>query len=440
MTRLELITNYNIRLTQELRHILMQSWAAKHVDSTTETSVLYTKKMRITPPEWRQLLSQFFKHEPSAEQHRLLSRAFEYFCCIQQTRNSTEKYYMWDELDPDFKERFGLPSRDEGMDACTESDAPQLVQVKYYGDTSVINQSKLGGLFMFQHKVNSVLFQEKFSRTQAELSKTVLCRTDSCRVTRNVKDCIDLDCAYSETDFQNYCLERVQETPQQCTDSTPTVSTNTLRDYQKEAVNTILQTPKNNVVLNLPTGSGKSIIMFSAMERILADKPEAQFLILVPTRVLMEQFKECACSTFRHLFPTKKSVECIKGAPYSGLERLTVCCYESYCKVEAKLSPDKFEKIFIDEAHHIKVPALYQNSLLYEHPDTDSETDFDSDQEEEEALSNPRKRKKQSTKSRHLRQYSVCISKLAEHRNTVWASATIDEIPTFRYYSNHCEQ
>ena len=125
-------------------------------------------------------------------------------------------------------------------------------------------------------------------------------------------------------------------------------------------------------------------------------------------------------------------MECIEGAPYSGLERLTVCCYESYFKVRPNYLQTSL-KIFIDEAHHIKVPALYQNSLLYEHPDTDSDSD---QEEEEEALSNPRKRaKKQSTKKVDTsRQYSVCISKLAEHRNTVWASATIDEIPTFRYY------
>ena len=267
MTRLELITDYNIRLTQELRHILMQSWAAKHVDSTTETSVLYTKKMRITPPEWRQLLSQFFKHEPSAEQHRLLSRAFSTFAVFNKhgtVRKNTTCGTSWT---PTLKNVLDFQVGMREWTPVRKVTLPNWSKVKYYGDPSVINQSKLGGLFMFQHKVNSVLFQEKFSRTQAELSKTVLCRTDSCRVTRNVKDCIDLDCAYSETDFQNYCLERVQETPQQCTDSTPPCPRIPCATT-KEAVNTILQTPKNNVVLNLPTGSGKSIIMFSAMERI----------------------------------------------------------------------------------------------------------------------------------------------------------------------------
>jgi superfamily II DNA or RNA helicase len=57
-----------------------------------------------------------------------------------------------------------------------------------------------------------------------------------------------------------------------------------LRDYQIEAID-IIKNNKKNVIINLPTGTGKNSVIIYSMNN------ESKYLILVPRIILMDQLK-----------------------------------------------------------------------------------------------------------------------------------------------------
>ena len=68
-----------------------------------------------------------------------------------------------------------------------------------------------------------------------------------------------------------------------------------LRDYQKEAIDMIWNTTDHinrNVIINLPTGTGKNIIITNSFIN------GKRYLILVPRIILMEQFASCLLSQY----------------------------------------------------------------------------------------------------------------------------------------------
>ncbi len=63
-----------------------------------------------------------------------------------------------------------------------------------------------------------------------------------------------------------------------------------LREYQKRALDFILEKKKGIVVL--PTGTGKTFVGLALIRKVLLNKPSVRALIIVPTRILVEQTKE----------------------------------------------------------------------------------------------------------------------------------------------------
>ena len=59
----------------------------------------------------------------------------------------------------------------------------------------------------------------------------------------------------------------------------------TIRDYQKECIDLIISS-KENVIISLPTGTGKNFIIVHSLE------PNKKYLILVPRIILMEQIQD----------------------------------------------------------------------------------------------------------------------------------------------------
>ena len=70
---------------------------------------------------------------------------------------------------------------------------------------------------------------------------------------------------------------------------------------------------------------------------------------------------------------------------FDDKKNITICVFNSVKLIEDKC--DKFEKIYIDEAHHIRKPEIYQNDK-----DSDSESDKDKDSDSDKDSNSDRDR------------------------------------------------
>lgn len=131
-------------------------------------------------------------------------------------------------------------------------------------------------------------------------------------------------------------------------------STLTLRDYQREALEAWKRAGKRGIIV-LPTGAGKTIIALKAIEDL-----SVSTLILVPTLVLVEQWREMLREAF-HI-----EVGLVAG----GRERLrpiTVSTYDS-ASTRADRMGGKFELLVFDEVHHLPSPTYARIALEYLSP------------------------------------------------------------------------
>ncbi|ELV8610709.1 DEAD/DEAH box helicase family protein, partial [Vibrio vulnificus] len=65
-----------------------------------------------------------------------------------------------------------------------------------------------------------------------------------------------------------------------------------LRSYQIEAVNSIVNSyvkGEKRSIIDMPAGTGKTMVILSAIEMIIENDPSAQFSIIVNTRSLKIQ-------------------------------------------------------------------------------------------------------------------------------------------------------
>ena len=116
-------------------------------------------------------------------------------------------------------------------------------------------------------------------------------------------------------------------------------STYELRSYQEEAFDA-WRTGDDRGVLELPTGSGKTIIGIAAIEAL--DTPT---LVVVPTIDLLEQWREELETEF------DVSIGQLGGGT-QRLESLTVATYDS-AYLRADEIGDRFGLVIFDEVHHL---------------------------------------------------------------------------------------
>ena len=116
----------------------------------------------------------------------------------------------------------------------------------------------------------------------------------------------------------------------------------TLRDYQKDALHTWLQT--RNGVLVLPTGAGKTVIGIKAISVL-----NAPTLVVAPTLELVKQWK--------HELEEKLGLEI---GTYSGeghvLKPITVATYDT-AYLRAEELGNRFLFLLFDEVHHLPSPG-----------------------------------------------------------------------------------
>ena len=165
--------------------------------------------------------------------------------------------------------------------------------------------------------------------------KMIIARNSDCKLAPNLKSKLDLftDKLYDKTEMIKYCEELILNPPQIIKPKSDIV----LRDYQVEAIELIKN--NGNIVICLPTGTGKALIIINALEK------DGKYLILVPLRLLMEQLKD---EILKNTDFTDKDIQYIGDGckTFNSTKAITICVFNSINIVDQYV---QFTKIFIDK-------------------------------------------------------------------------------------------
>lgn len=126
-----------------------------------------------------------------------------------------------------------------------------------------------------------------------------------------------------------------------------------LREYQQEALKRWMQTRKG--VINMPTGSGKTILAMKIIENI-----ETSTFIVVPTIDLVNQWKNELKDAFS-----------MEIGEFSGNQKelfaITVSTYHS-AYIHAGTLGNKFELLIFDEVHHLPSESFRHIAEMFASP------------------------------------------------------------------------
>ena len=336
-----------------------------------------------------------------------LCKIFEYFTCIKLTKELKKQFYEYNDIHPDFKEINQMTCFDSGIDCCDLKDT--IVQCKLR--KNYLNWKECSTFFGSQN-----IYDEIQNKIIIKWNNLIIARNDDCILSSNLmmRKNMFLDKTFNKNEIIEYCENLLLNSPiiQKLEENFK------LRDYQIDAID-IIKNNKNSII-SLPTGTGKnSIIIYSF-------KKDKKYLILVPRIILMEQLEKEIIKR-KSIYDGK--IQCIGNGEnnFDSEKLITICIFnsvhiiENYCNI--------FEKIFIDEAHHINKPEIYCHDEEYENLnesnnesiDEESESYYESDDENDEL--------------HNIKNYTVIIKSLKKYNNNIYLSATIDKEDGFAYYS-----
>ena len=351
-----------------------------------------------------------------------LCKIFEYYSCIQLMKEYKQIFLEYDDIKPEFKEFNSMSRTDTGIDACNLIDT--IVQCKLRKDN--LTWRECGTFFGSQN-----IFNEELKEVVVRWKKLLITRNKDCNLSKHLlaKHKLFIDKDYDKIEMISYCEELVKnmDSKEDIEEDMEANNSIILRDYQLECIKLIKDSIGKNVVINLPTGTGKNLIILHSM------KEKIKYLILVPRIILMEQIND----EIKRYFPKlSRSVQCIGDGNdlYNEKKNICICVYNSISVIKDYI--EGFEKIFIDEAHHIKKPEIYQeqeeDEQDLENParkcDENTENNEENDDAEEEDGKGARG-------AEALVSYISEIASLSKYNNNVYLSATIDKQDGFEYYS-----
>ena len=360
-----------------------------------------------------------------------LAKIFEYYSCIMLMNEYKEKFYEYDDINPDFKELHQMSRTDTGIDACNLTDT--IVQCKLRQSNTNLNWKECATFF------GSNVYTNDEDILSIRWKKMIITRNSDCNLSKHF-DCRKKsfkDKTYDRNEMLTYCKSLLDNPAvlNHIIDTELIQNKLTLRDYQIECKNLILET-KANVVICLPTGTGKNLIILHSL------KEKTKYLILVPRIILMEQIRDDLKLHFPKL---SRSVQCIGDGEniYDDNKYIYICVYNSINIV--KDYAESFEKIFIDEAHHIKEPEIYLQDDNNEEIETSEdifgdelESEDDNDDESDNEIDNDDKELESDNEVVEdveiSKSFIDVISSLSRYNNVVYLSATIDIQEGITYY------
>ena len=357
-----------------------------------------------------------------------LWKIFEYYSCLRLSEEYKKTFYEYDDIDPNFKEINKMTRNDTGIDL---SDLEKtIVQCKLRKNT--LTWKECSTFFGSQN-----IFDKELNKAIVRWEQLIITRNSDCTLSENLLERQELfiDRPYVKQEIIDFCENLVINPPVY-----PVINDDfKIRDYQQESIN-IIQNNKN-VIISLPTGTGKnSVIIYSLQDN-------KKYLILVPRIILMEQLKD---EIIKHKPKLKSKIQLIGDGNhnFNVNKNITICVFNSVSVVENGI----FEKIYIDEAHHINKPEIYWNDEYYSDSDScdsadeydsdfeldcelDCDPDFESDCEPDFESKSDSVDPEEDAELKDAKTYTKIIKNLARYNNNVYLSATIDKTDGFEYYS-----
>jgi superfamily II DNA or RNA helicase len=350
-----------------------------------------------------------------------ICKIFEYFSCIQLTQDNGRLFYEYNDIDPTFKELNKMSRNDTGID-CSDL-LNTIVQCKLRKNT--LTWKECSTFFGSQ-----IIFSSELNKKIIRWDNLIITRNDDCILSENLlerkKNELFVDKPYSKKQILEYCDNLIKNPP-----IYPIVDEDfTLRDYQIEARDVIINN-ENNVIINLPTGTGKNLVI------IYSIKPDFKYLILVPRIILMEQLKN---EFIKHNSKLKNKIQMIGDGNniFNENKLITICVFNSIHLIEKHCHI--FTKIFIDEAHHINKPAIYYENeydydeIVYDTTQEEEEEEEEDEDEDEDEDDNSYIQDDTEDELVNVDNYTRIIKNLLQFNNNVYLSATIDPDNNFTYY------
>jgi len=368
-----------------------------------------------------------------------LAKIFEYFTCIKLTEEYGKQFYEYDDILPEFKEENNMSRSDTGIDCCDIIDT--IVQCKLRKE--FLNWKDCSTFFGSQN-----IFCPIQQKAIVRWPNLIISRNSECKLSDNllVRTSLFIDKNYPKTEILNYCENLIENPPEY-----PKLINEEfkLRNYQEDAIKIIKE--NTNTIISIPTGCGKNVVIIHSFEK------GKRYLILVPRIILMDQLKE---EITKHKPFLKNKIQLIgdNNNKFDDKKEITICVFNSVAIVEQYAGI--FEKIFVDEAHHIYKPEIYeddesieildkkekivQESDEEEYSDIDElegelEDQFNEEYQEEFDYENSEYAETdleddEEDELKETTNYNNIIREFKKYNNNVYLSATIDEEHGFYYY------
>ena len=335
-----------------------------------------------------------------------LCKIFEYYSCIKLSLQYNQQFYEYSDIDPTFKEHNLMSKNDTGIDACNLIDT--IVQCKLRKDT--LSWKECSTFFGSQ-----VSFCKEQNKPVVKWSNLIITRNDDCVLSKNLQDrhLLFKDTTFSKKQIIEYCENLIKNPP-----IYPQIIHNfNLRDYQIESIN-LIKNNKKNIIVCIPTGTGKNVIIIHSFVIGL------KYLILVPRIILMDQLKE---EIIKFIPTFKHNIQLIGDGnnKFNPNKNITICVFNSVNIVEKYANT--FDKIFVDEAHHICIPEIYTI-------DNDDNTDNDDNDDNDDTNNNLKLVDDSEDEIKETTNYVQIIKIFTQYNNNVYLSATIDKQPNFEFY------
>jgi len=315
-----------------------------------------------------------------------LCKIFEYYSCIQLSKEYDKPFYEYNDISPEFKETNKMSRYDTGIDCCDLDKT--IVQCKLR--EKYLSWQECGTFFGSQN-----IFNDELKQIIVRWKNLIIARNNDSKLSKNLSNKSDLfiDKPYDKKELVVFCENLLINKPVYPILNDKVI----LRDYQKECIEKIRQS--GNIIVSLPTGTGKNIIIINSL------KENKKYLILVPRIILMEQLHD---EIIKFRPKLKSKIQLISGInnKFNVSKDIAICVFNS---VNAIKDFSAFEKIYIDEAHHINTPIIYC---------CDTEDEDEDDEELQDTTT-----------------YIQIIKTLTKYNNNVYLSATIDKVTGFEYYN-----
>jgi len=316
---------------------------------------------------------------------------FEYYSAIHLSKLYQKPFYVWKDLSPIQKKNYNFPNTDKGVDI-TETSFTILGQSKYYSENNTITYGKLA-TFLSTDKL--------VGRDDLQF---ILLRSHHSLIDKFIKPMIDrktlIDIPLNNNEFLSFCEEIRNKNFEQDDEKEEF----TLRPYQEDGKKIIEQ--DKNGILCIPTGCGKTVIFLDYTRESYSKDKTNKFLILVPTLILLDQWKKEAMKMgfSENIIYTIGSESNNKITKKNFKDNtIFISVYNSFEVIKPYYS--YFKKVCIDEAHRIFKPKIYKN-------------------DEEDELEEEKKDK-----------YTLLINQsILSNDNSILMSATIDSHEDFLYY------